>query len=126
MLSRSLESAGPSVAHCGVEVAGVVSWRPENIRSRDRGDRRVVGIWLAGLGIAAVGILVVHVWLRLQVVEVGYQLQSTRQLVERFEEEGRELQVRAAEADTPARLESLARRRLGMQPPELGREIVLP
>ena len=60
------------------------------------------------------------------VVEAGYRLSVTRQLVEALEREGRELAVRAAAADSAARLEELASKRLGMRPPERGEEEVLP
>jgi cell division protein FtsL len=78
--------------------------------------------------VTAVGVLVAlaHVWIRNQVVEAGYRLSATRQLVERLEQERRELQVRAAAPDAPGKLGELARTRLGMRPPQRGEEIVLP
>jgi cell division protein FtsL len=60
------------------------------------------------------------------VVEAGYRLSVTRQLVVALEREGRELEVRAAAADSVARLEEMAERRLSMRRPGRGEEEFLP
>jgi len=82
--------------------------------------------WCALLGGLSVVLLLGSVWVRLQVIEAGYRLSATRQLVERLEMEGRELAVRAAAADAPERLAKLASRRLGMSAPVRGQEVSLP
>lgn len=81
---------------------------------------------VALLAFGLVGITLVHVWLRLQVVQVGYVLSTTSKLQSRLEQENRELKVELATLLSPERLESLARRRLGMTMPEKGQVIVLP
>jgi cell division protein FtsL len=81
---------------------------------------------VALLACGLVGITLVHVWLRLQVVQVGYVLSTTSKLQSRLEQENRELKVELATLLSPERLESLARRRLGMTMPEKGQVIVLP
>jgi cell division protein FtsL len=68
----------------------------------------------------------VHVWLRLQVVHMGYVLSTTTKLQGRLEQENRELKVELASLTSPDRLEAMARRRLGLMPPEKGQVIVLP
>jgi cell division protein FtsL len=83
-------------------------------------------VWLGMLGGGGVILGLGHVWAGNQVVEAGYRLSATRQLVERLEQEARELQVLAAAADTPGHLEELARTRLGMRRPERGEEVLLP
>jgi hypothetical protein len=83
-------------------------------------------VWCALLGGLGVVILLGSVWVRLQVIEAGYRLSATRQLVERLETEGRELAVRAAAADAPDQLAALAQQRLGMHPPSPGQEVFLP
>jgi cell division protein FtsL len=103
-----------------------IAHRRANVRSSVSADvRRLIvhGIVLGAIGVC---LLLGYVWVRLMVVEAGYRLSVTRQLVEGLEREGRELAVRAAAADSAARLEELATKRLGMRPPERGEENVLP
>jgi cell division protein FtsL len=103
-----------------------VARRPANVRSSVSASVRRLIIWGVVLGAAGVCLLLGYVWVRLMVVEAGYRLSVTRQLVEVLEREGRELAVRAAAADSAARLEELASKRLGMRPPERGEEEFLP
>lgn len=86
--------------------------------------RRVVIVALLVLGL--IGAVLVHVWLRLQVVRMGYVLSTTSKLQARLEQENRELKVELATMTSPDRLEALARQRLGLVPPEKGQVVVLP
>ena len=107
--------------------AGVlVARQPANVRAS--GSIAVRRLFARGvvLGALLVCLLLGYVWVRLMVVEAGYRLSVTRQLVEALEREGRELAVRAAAADSAARLEELGASRLGMRPPERGEEGALP
>ena len=83
-------------------------------------------VCVAGLALVLIGVVLVHVWLRLQVVKTGYVLATATKLQARLEQENRELQIELATLTSPDRLESLARRRLGLVPPEKGPVIVLP
>jgi cell division protein FtsL len=91
-----------------------------------RAERRRRFVWTAFLTAALIGLVLVHVWLRLQVVQVGYVLSTSSKLQNRLEQENRELKIELATMTSPERLESLARRRLGLRPPEKGQVIVLP
>jgi len=74
-----------------------------------------------GLGaLAALGIALTLVWVRLHVVHTGYELSTARQLELRIEQEQRELEIEIATRTSPRRLEEVARRRLGMGPPAPG------
>jgi len=86
--------------------------------------RRLLRASLFGLGLIAT--LWVHVWLRLQVVQMGYVLSTVSKLQSRLEQENRELKVEWATLTSPERLEALARARLGLLPPEKGQVVVLP
>jgi cell division protein FtsL len=104
----------------------LIARRPANVQaSVSAAVRRLFarGVILGAIGVC---LLLGYVWVRLMVVEAGYRLSVTRQLVEALEREGRELAVRAAAADSAARLEQLATARLGMRPPERGEEETLP
>jgi len=115
-----------SAALSHAATAEAVVRRPANVRSQVSADARRLmrrGIVLGAIGVC---LLLGYVWVRLMVVEAGYRLSVTRQLVEVLEREGRELAVRAAAADSVALLEERARKRLGMRPPERGEEEFLP
>jgi cell division protein FtsL len=84
-------------------------------------------VLLAALLIAGlIALVLIHVWLRLQVVHLGYVLSTTSKLHGRLEQENRELKIEWATLTSPERLESLARQRLGLSTPEKGQVIVLP
>jgi cell division protein FtsL len=78
------------------------------------------------LSFVLVGVALAHVWLRLQVVQMGYELSTASKLQNQLEQEQRELKVELATLMSPDRLEALARRRLGLAPPEKGQVIILP
>jgi len=102
------------------------AWRPPNLRWGARSEMRALLLWSAVLGTLTTVSLLGYVWVRIQVVEAGYRLSVTRQLVERLERERRELDVRAAAADAPWRLQELASARLGMRRPTSEEEGPLP
>lgn len=81
---------------------------------------------VALLAFCLVGVALLHVWLRLQVVQMGYALSTTSKLQHQLEQERRELKVELATLTSPERLEAMARKRLGLVPPEKGQVIVLP
>jgi cell division protein FtsL len=97
--------------------------RERAVRSTASRWRLFLGIFL---GIALIAAVLVHVWLRLQVVRMGYVLSTTSKLQTRLEQENRELKVELATLTSPDRLEALARQRLGLAAPEKGQIIVLP
>lgn len=99
-------------------------WRPANVPLAVSANVRALMVWGGLLGVLSVVSLLGHVWVRIKVVEAGYRLSVTRQLVERLEQEGRELRVRAAAAD--GRLEEMVAVRLGMRGPGRNEEGLLP
>jgi len=86
--------------------------------------RRHLGVGL--LVVAFLGVVLLHVWLRLQVVQMGYVLSTASKFQSRLEQENRELKVELATLTTRDRLDSMARRRLGLAPPQKGQVVVLP
>jgi len=86
--------------------------------------RRHLGV--ASLIVMLLGIVLVHVWLRLQVVHMGYVLSTASKLQSRLEQENRELKVELATLTTRDRLNEMARRRLGLAAPQKGQVIILP
>ena len=94
-------------------------------RKARAGRRRGVFLIII-LAVGLMGLVWLHVWLRLQVVHMGYVLSTTSKLQSRLEQENRELKIELATMTSPDRLESLARRRLGLRQPEKGQVVVLP
>ncbi len=93
-------------------------------KPRPARPRQILSIAL--LLIVLMALVWLHVWLRLQVVHMGYVLSTTSKLQGRLEQENRELKLELATMTSPERLESLARRRLQLAQPEKGQVIVLP
>lgn len=98
----------------------------ERVARASRHQRRRHVIAIAVLTLSLIGVVLLHVWLRLQVVHMGYALATTSKLQSQLEQENRELKVELATLTAPDRLEAMARRRLGLRPPEKGQVIVLP
>jgi cell division protein FtsL len=115
-----------SAALPGPVAGDAIAKRRANVHSSVSAATRSLIVWGVLLGTAGVCLLLGYVWVRLMVVEAGYRLSVSRQLVEALEREGRELAVRAAAADSAARVEELATQRLGMRRPERGEEESLP
>jgi cell division protein FtsL len=77
------------------------------------------------LGAVLVFLCMLQVWLRLQVLHMGYELSAARRMQLRLEHEQRELEVELATLRDPGRLGDLARRRLGMTEPSKGQVVTL-
>jgi cell division protein FtsL len=77
------------------------------------------------LGLVLVVLCMVQVWLRLQVVDIGYQLSAARQMQDRLEQQRRELEVELAMLRDRSHLAVLAQKRLGMHDPEKGQVVEL-
>jgi cell division protein FtsL len=76
-------------------------------------------------GAVLLALCIVQVWLRLQVLHIGYELSAARKMQLRLEHERRELEVEAATLRDPGRIAEVARRRLGMTEPAKGQVMVL-
>ena len=98
---------------------------PRLSRTVRKGRRRLRWVVVA-LSVGLVGVVLLHVWVRLQVVRLGYALSSATKLQGQLEQERRELTLELATLTSPERLETMARKRLGLVPPEKGQVIVLP
>lgn len=61
-----------------------------------------------------------HVWVRLQVVRLGYQISHETEREKRLQQVHRKLQVERALLRSPERLERLARERLSLTMPDPG------
>jgi cell division protein FtsL len=100
--------------------------KKEQVGRAGQHQRRRVSMAFVLLALGLVGVALLHVWLRLQVVHMGYVLSTTSKLQNQLEQENRQLKVELATLTSPDRLETMSRRRLGLRPPEKGQVIVLP
>ena len=82
--------------------------------------RRVLALF-----VLLIALCLVHVWLRLQVTRLGYQLSEGQQMTTRLEDERRQLEVELAMLKDHNRLRELAQRRLGMVEPAKGQVLEL-
>ena len=72
-----------------------------------------------------VALALLLVWQRLRVVELGYVLSTGSKLEQRLEQENRELSVELATLTAPERVETMARKRLGLRDPRAKQVVVL-
>lgn len=100
------------------------SRRAERVRARSKGKRFFFSALFLGFCLVVLALL--HVWLRLQVVHLGYVLSTATKLHGQLEQENRELKVELATLTSPERLEAMARSRLGMVEPDRDRVVILP
>jgi cell division protein FtsL len=99
--------------------------KPDPVLPRSRRQVREA-LALYTLVLCLMGLSLFHVWLRLRVVHMGYVLSSASKLHHQIEHENRELKVELATLTSPDRLETMARQRLGLKPPQKGQVIILP
>lgn len=104
-VGRAYTRAGP--------MRGAVASVRRRWSERERPLAREIGV----VAVVAFVIALALVWVRLQVVHVGYDLSTARQLERKLGQEQRELTLEIATLTSPRRLEELARARLGMRPP---------
>lgn len=90
------------------------------------GAQRRVSLPTLLLGLMLLGLALVHVWLRLQVIQIGYVLSTTSKVQSQLEQENRELKLELATLTSPDRLEEKARTRLGLREPAKGQVVLLP
>jgi cell division protein FtsL len=104
-----------------------LTWlRPANIGAATNAESRALFTWLAIFVTLGVTIALAHVWLRLEVTDLGYALSTTHQVIQKLESEGHELTAEVARLEAPDRLEEAARERLGMAHSQRGQEALLP
>ncbi len=71
-------------------------------------------------GLLACMFAMAYVWVRLRVVDLGYQLGKESRLAQQLDDENRRLRVTVESLKAPGRIERVARDKLGMVPPTVG------
>ena len=102
-------------------MAGAVRRQPLARKSaalRKRYIRR--GVWLLALGVA---MALMFVWVRVQVIQLGYEVSRLRKETRDLTEQRNQLGAKVASLKSPNRLMRIASQRFGMRLPQ-GNEIV--
>ncbi len=81
-----------------------------------------LGVFAAVFAFAA--FCIVYVWQRTQVIKVGYQIEALKREKAGLLRENKDLQVESSTLASPARIESIADKDIGMHVPKTG-QIVL-
>ena len=92
---------------------------------RRSGQRSAGGVRRRAVALLAVTVFfttaaLAHVWVRLQVVRLGYQISAETEREKRLQQAHRKLQVERALLRNPERLQRLARERLNLTLPAPG------
>ncbi|MDE0343760.1 MAG: cell division protein FtsL [Deltaproteobacteria bacterium] len=89
-------------------------------------SRRGDALWPIVLSCLLVALALLLVWQRLRVVQLGYVLSTAAKLERRLEQTNRELKLELGSLTAPDRVETMARKRLGLKDPEGKRVVVVP
>ena len=75
--------------------------------------------------IAAMALLLLYVWERVEIVRIGYQVERLKVKKVALERERDELQVKLSALTSPERIARVATGKLGLVPPERGQVILV-
>ncbi len=94
-------------------------------RGAGKGARRSLRRWrTAGASVVVVGVMVVcalfYVWARHEATSWGYRISEAAEVQNELKQANRELRLEAASLRSPARIESIARKKLGLDFPKPG------
>jgi cell division protein FtsL len=88
-------------------------------------DSLACGVVAICLGIALVLCFLLFFWIRIYILQTGYQISGARALQERVTQENDALRVERSALMTSSRIENIARNELGMVTPKTKQVIVL-
>jgi cell division protein FtsL len=88
-------------------------------------DSRAYVVLSAFLGISLVLCFFLFLWIRIDILQTGYQISGARAQQERLTQENDALRVERSSLMTSSRIENIARNELGMIPPKTKQVIVL-
>jgi len=88
-------------------------------------ESRAFGVIAIGLGIAVVLSFFLFLWIRICIIQTGYQISGARVQQERLTQENDALRVERSVLMTASRIENIARNELGMVTPKTKQVIVL-
>ncbi|MCP4714701.1 MAG: cell division protein FtsL [Deltaproteobacteria bacterium] len=94
--------------------------------ARAPGEIRRVPLGIISMGIITMSCFFLFLWVRLYVLEIGYQMSSALETREHLLQDNRQLRIERASLSAPSRIEDIARNKLGMIIPDNRHIVVLP
>jgi cell division protein FtsB len=86
---------------------------------------RLIRIWICLMALF-LGELLLYTWCRVQCVRVGYAISAQHNIQQRLLMRRNRLKIELAHLKSPERIESIARRKMGLTAPRPEQVIILP
>ena len=96
----------------------------QNVRRSTNGSRKL-SFFMICMGLLTMVCFFIFLWVRIYILEIGYQISSTLENHERLFQENRNLRIERASLSAPARIEDIARNKLGMVIPDNTQVVIL-
>jgi len=96
----------------------------QNVK-RSAPNARRLPLMMILMGLTLMACFFLCLWVRIYIIEIGYQLSATLENHERLLQENRKLRIERASLRSPSRIEDIARNRLGMVIPAGSQVVVL-
>jgi len=90
---------------------------PQKVK-RNPGDARKRSLFITSVGFGIMLCLFVFLWVRIYIVEIGYNVSHVLKKQEMLLQENRKLRLERARLCCPSRIEDIARNSLGMVSPK--------
>jgi cell division protein FtsL len=91
------------------------------VKADDPERRREMRIFTVTVGLLFL-LVMVYVWQHLSAIEIGYKIETQKQLVEQMTEQNRQLRLSEAQLSDPGRIDQIARQ-LGLGAPQAGQVV---
>ncbi len=96
----------------------------QHIRSTTASARKI-SLWIVCMGLLLMLCFFMFLWVRLYILEIGYQISSAHAVHEQMLQENRQLKIERASLRDPSRIEEIAKKDLGMVIPDNNQMVVL-
>ncbi len=101
-----------------------------NYLARQRVKRTSAGshklsLMMVGIGLTVLAGLFMFLWVRIYVLEIGYEMSKSMDLHDRLVQKNRALRIERASLISPSRIEKIAKNKLGMVVPDSNQVVTL-
>jgi len=96
----------------------------QNVRRSTNNSRRIP-FFVICIGLLTMVCFIIFLWVRIYILETGYQISSALENNERLLQENRNLRIERASLSAPSRIEDIARNKLGMVIPDNSQVVIL-
>jgi cell division protein FtsL len=96
----------------------------QNVR-RSTSNSRKVTFFVICMAVLTIVCFLIFLWVRIYILEIGYQISSSLENHERLLQENRNLRIERASLSAPSRIEDIARNKLGMVIPDNSQVVIL-